>query len=82
MRVAELAVERKDDGVVAFGIGGDEVRGPAEWFRDVFALRETQRPRPGSARGRDGRAVRRSGHVWNSGPTGSVTESAPPKIRN
>ncbi len=37
MRVAELAVERKDDGVVAFGIGGDEVNGPAGWFRDVFA---------------------------------------------
>jgi adenosine deaminase/aminodeoxyfutalosine deaminase len=38
MSVAELAVERKQDGVVAFGIGGDEVRGPAEWFRDVFAF--------------------------------------------
>lgn len=38
MRVAELAVERKQEGVVAFGIGGDEVRGPAEWFRDVFAF--------------------------------------------
>ena len=38
MRVAELAVDRKHDGVVAFGIGGDEVRGPAEWFRDVFAF--------------------------------------------
>jgi adenosine deaminase/aminodeoxyfutalosine deaminase len=38
MRVAELAVERKRDGVVAFGIGGDEARGPAEWFRDVFAF--------------------------------------------
>jgi adenosine deaminase len=38
MRVAELAAERKHDGVVAFGIGGDEVRGPAEWFRDVFAF--------------------------------------------
>lgn len=36
MRVAEIAVERKRDGVVAFGIGGDEIRGPAEWFRDVF----------------------------------------------
>ncbi len=36
MRVAEIAVERKHDGVVAFGIGGDEVRGPAGWFRDVF----------------------------------------------
>jgi aminodeoxyfutalosine deaminase len=38
MRVAELAIDRKHDGVVAFGIGGDEVRGPAEWFRDVFAF--------------------------------------------
>src|SRR5581483_5206707 len=37
MRVAELAAERREDGVVAFGIGGSEQRGPAEWFRDVFA---------------------------------------------
>ncbi|MEI9975525.1 MAG: hypothetical protein WDO73_27755 [Ignavibacteriota bacterium] len=27
-----------DRGVVAFGIGGSEVRGPAEWFTDVFAF--------------------------------------------
>jgi adenosine deaminase/aminodeoxyfutalosine deaminase len=38
MRVAEIAVERRSDGVVAFGIGGDEVNGPAEWFREVFAF--------------------------------------------
>lgn len=37
MQVAEFAVSRGGDGTVAFGIGGDEVRGPAEWFRDVFA---------------------------------------------
>ena len=36
MRVAELAAERVNDGVVAFGIGGDEARGPAAWFGDVF----------------------------------------------
>jgi adenosine deaminase/aminodeoxyfutalosine deaminase len=43
MRVAEVAVERQADGVVAFGIGGDEVRGPAEWFRDVFAFAKKNR---------------------------------------
>src|SRR5436190_14824480 len=36
MKVAELAAERVDQGVVAFGIGGSEERGPAEWFRDAF----------------------------------------------
>lgn len=36
MEVAKLAVEHRDTGVVAFGIGGDEVRGPAEGFYEVF----------------------------------------------
>jgi adenosine deaminase/aminodeoxyfutalosine deaminase len=35
-RVAELAAERVNDGVVAFGIGGDEQRGPAAWFDEVY----------------------------------------------
>lgn len=35
--VAEFAIRRRNDGVVAFGIGGDEVRGPAEWFSGIFA---------------------------------------------
>jgi aminodeoxyfutalosine deaminase len=36
--VAEWAAERQDRGVVAFGIGGSEARGPAECFHDVFAF--------------------------------------------
>jgi adenosine deaminase/aminodeoxyfutalosine deaminase len=36
-RVAGFAVSRRSEGAIAFGIGGDEARGPAEWFRDVFA---------------------------------------------
>ncbi len=36
MQVAELAAQRVEDGVVAYGIGGDEVRGPAEWFGEVY----------------------------------------------
>ena len=36
MRVAELAAERANCGVISFGIGGDEVRGPAEWFTEVY----------------------------------------------
>ena len=35
-RVAEFAGQRLDDGVVSIGIGGDELRGPAWWFRDVY----------------------------------------------
>src|SRR5690348_16823867 len=31
MLVAEFAVERRGEGVIAFGIGGDEQRGPAAW---------------------------------------------------
>jgi aminodeoxyfutalosine deaminase len=38
MAVARLAAERQDRGVVAFGIGGSEERGPAAWFTDVFAF--------------------------------------------
>ena len=37
MRVAELAAERVDEGVVGFGVGGPEAQGPVDWFRDVFA---------------------------------------------
>ena len=36
-KVVDLAAERVGDGVVAIGIGGDEVRGPAHLFGDLFA---------------------------------------------
>ena len=36
MQVARLAAKLVGQGVVSFGIGGDEQRGPAEWFGEVF----------------------------------------------
>lgn len=35
-QVLQWAVRFRERGVVAFGIGGDEVQGPARWFQDVF----------------------------------------------
>ena len=38
MQVAELAAERVGQGVVSFGIGGDEERGPAAWFGEAYSF--------------------------------------------
>ena len=35
--VVDLAIRFRDRNVVAFGIGGDELQGPAELFKDAFA---------------------------------------------
>jgi aminodeoxyfutalosine deaminase len=35
--VLDLAIQFRDRNVVAFGIGGDERTGPAEWFAGVYA---------------------------------------------
>jgi adenosine deaminase/aminodeoxyfutalosine deaminase len=37
MRVVEIAGELREEGVVSFGIGGDEIRGAARDFDEVFA---------------------------------------------
>jgi adenosine deaminase/aminodeoxyfutalosine deaminase len=42
MRVAAIAAEFVHDGVVSFGIGGDEVGGPAKLFGAVFARARRQ----------------------------------------
>jgi adenosine deaminase/aminodeoxyfutalosine deaminase len=36
MEIARLTARYVDDGVVSFGIGGDEVRGPATEFREAY----------------------------------------------
>jgi adenosine deaminase/aminodeoxyfutalosine deaminase len=36
-RVFAAAKEMKREGVVAIGIGGDEARGPATWFKQLYA---------------------------------------------
>jgi adenosine deaminase/aminodeoxyfutalosine deaminase len=40
--VARLAAEYRNQGVVAFGIGGDEQRGPAGLFREIFEFARKQ----------------------------------------
>ncbi len=35
-RVFQIARDLKQEGVVAIGIGGDEVRGPATWFEQLY----------------------------------------------
>lgn len=61
-RSFELAAERVQDGVVAIGIGGDEARGSALLFRDLYA------------RARD-RGLRLTAHAGESAGPESVREA-------
>ena len=36
MEIAQLTARYVDDGVISFGVGGDEVRGPASEFREAY----------------------------------------------
>ena len=77
MKVAELAAERVDQGVVAFGIGGSEERGPAEWFSEAFKF----------ARGAGLHLVAHAGEsmgpesVWAALELGAERSGTPPSSR-
>ena len=55
MEVARIAVELRSEGVVAFGIGGDELALPASDFRDGLRPRRGRRPAPRRPRRRNRR---------------------------
>ncbi len=69
MEVAQLAAERVKDGVVAFGIGGDEARGPAEWFGEVFDFARARGLRLTAHAGETcGPESHRARHLQRAGP--------------
>jgi aminodeoxyfutalosine deaminase len=57
--VFELAAQLRDRNVVGIGIGGDELRGPAEWFKDLFKKAA-------------GRGLRLTAHAGETGGAESV----------
>ena len=62
MEVAHLAARMKDDGVVAFGMGGDELSVPAAEFRGVYEFAADQ-------------GLRRLVHAGEIGPPETVREA-------
>jgi hypothetical protein len=81
MAVAKLAAERVDRGVVAFGIGGSETRGPAEWFTDVFAFAREAGLAPDGARRRGHQRRIHLGGARNWAPNASATGSPRRRMR-
>ena len=62
MQVAEAAAALADEGVVAFGIGGDEARGSGRMVRRDLPVRASEGSASDGARRRGGRA----GSVWKA----------------
>lgn len=62
MEVARLAAEYVGDGAVSFGIGGDELRGPARLFGDAYRYAKDA-------------GLRLTAHAGETGPAESVREA-------
>ncbi|MCU1331000.1 MAG: adenosine deaminase [Bryobacterales bacterium] len=62
MEVARLAAEHVGDGAVSFGVGGDELRGPAHLFKDAYQYAKDA-------------GLRLTAHAGETGPADSVRQA-------
>jgi len=81
MEVARLAADHVGDGAISFGIGGDELRGPARDFRDAYRYAKDAglhlTAHAGETDGPDSIWAR-----WRSAPNASAMGFARSTIRN